>query len=130
MTAPMDTGGTTASITIVNLAEMYTIAATILYINAIATLSIYWRTKARSDRFHLPPTTAEMIALSFIKKIISVTTSTKDFTSRRSLPTHLKPSLKLEVTESPTMLVSTLNRLTISPAPLSANSGSCFSVDK
>lgn len=68
MTAPMDTGGTTASITIVNLAEMYTIAATILYINAIATLSIYWRTKARSDRFHLPPTTAEMIALSFKKE--------------------------------------------------------------
>lgn len=44
--------------------------------------------------------------------------------------THLKPSLRLDVTESPTILVSTLNRLTISPAPRSANSGSCFNVDK
>jgi hypothetical protein len=42
--------------------------------------------------------------------------------------TDLMPSLRLLVTLSPKMLVSTLNLDTMSPAERSANSGSCLSV--
>lgn len=41
---------------------------------------------------------------------------------------NLMPSLKLLVTLSPSILVSTLKRETISPALRSANSGSCLRV--
>lgn len=54
MTAPMDTGGTTASMTMVSLAEMYTIAATVV--------SCDQRASERRG-MNLPPTTADMIAL-------------------------------------------------------------------
>jgi hypothetical protein len=76
----------------------------------------------KASSFGLPPTTAEMIALKSSSISIGI--------PQRSERAHLRPSLRFDVTESPTMLVSILSLLTISPAPLSANSGSCLSVDK